>query len=169
MFLFLIHPYNIKKIDTFKQNAEQNLMIMREKENNIPGIYAYGVGNKNMKERIPVKMNGCYDDWFRDKNSGEYQIEKSESDVGINVLKKKIKTKSKKSKSLKSKEIKKEESSSPEKESKKKGKEKKKDKEDKKDKKEESESGSDDGEESGEESDEKSDKEKDTKKEDKTD
>ena len=163
-------PNKTKKTDTFKQNAEQNLMIMREKENNIPGIYAYGVGNKNMKERIPIKMNGCYDDWFRDKNSGEYQIEKSESDVGINVLKKKIKTKSKKSKSLKSKEIKKEESSSPEKESKKKGKEKKKDKKDKKeDKKEESESGNDDDEEGSEESDEESEKDKDTKKEDKKD
>ena len=126
--------------NTFKANAQQNLMIMKQKENNIPGLYAYGVGSKNMNDRIPIRMNGCYDDWFKDKNKeGEFQIEESQSDVGINVLKKKIKTKSK-SNSLKSKEMHKEESesSSAEKSKEEKKNKKKKDKKENKKKQEES-------------------------------
>ena len=94
-----------KNEDSFKEKGEQNLMIMREKEKNIPGLYAYGVGNKNMNNRIPVRMNGCYDDWFKDKNKGEFKIEESQSEVGINAIKKQIKVKSNKSESLKSKKI----------------------------------------------------------------
>ena len=103
-------------------------MIMREKEKNIPGIYAYGVGNKNMDNRIPIRMNGCYDDWFKDKDNGEYKVEESLSEVGINAIKKKIKTKSNQT-SLKSKEMQKSDSSKSKTESSKK-KDKKKDKKD---------------------------------------
>ena len=66
---------------------------MKEKEDNIPGLYAYGVGNKNMNDRIPIRMNGCYDDWFKDKNNSEFQVEESQSDIGIKAIKKKDKNK----------------------------------------------------------------------------
>ena len=128
--------------DSFKQNAEANLMIMREKEKSIPGIYAYGVGNKNMNNRIPIKMNGCYDDWFKDKNSADFQIDHSESNVGISAIKKNIKVRSNNSLSLQSKPLKKIEPSESEKKSKddkkskdKKSKEESEEESDKKDKK----------------------------------
>lgn len=152
------NSYNKK--NSFKQNAEQNLMIMREKEKSIPGIYAYGVGNKNMDNRIPIRMNGCYDDWFKDKDNGEYKVEESLSEVGINAIKKKIKTKSNQT-SLKSKEMQKSDSSKSKTESSKKKNKKKDKKDDKKEnkknkKKEESSKDEKSGEESGEESDEES-------------
>ena len=140
--------------DSFKANAEQNLMIIRGKEQKIPGIYAYGVGNKNMSNRIPIKMNGCYDDWFKDKNSADFQIEETQSDVGITAIKKKINEKSHKSLSLKSKVMKKIESSQTEKKSK----EDKKSKDKKSKNKKKDEESNDSGEERGEESDEESDK-----------
>ena len=177
-------PKQNNKSNNFKQNAEQNLMIMKEKEDNIPGLYAYGVGNKNMNDRIPIRMNGCYDDWFKDKQEGEFQLEETQSDIGLNAIKKKIKTKSNKSQSLKSKEMRKSESSESKSETGKKSKHSKKDKkedkkenkkEDKKDdkkedkkkdkKKEKSDDESEGSEESDEEDDEKS--EKDDKKSDK--
>ena len=77
---------NIYRKDSFKPTAQQNLMIIKGKEQEIPGLYAYGVGNKNMSNRIPIKMNGCYDDWFKDKNSGDFQIEETLSDVGITAI-----------------------------------------------------------------------------------
>ena len=179
-------PKQNNKSNNFKQNAEQNLMIMKEKEDNIPGLYAYGVGNKNMNDRIPIRMNGCYDDWFKDKQGGEFQLEETQSDIGLNAIKKKIKTKSNKSQSLKSKEMRKSESSESKSETGKKSKHSKKDKkedkkenkkEDKKDdkkedkkkdkKKEKSDDESEGSEESDEEDDEKS--EKDDKKSDKDD
>ena len=108
-------PNNNKKknYNTFRQNAEQNLKIIKEKENKIPGAYAYGVGNKNMDRYIPIKMNGCFDDWYKAKKNGkndeEFQIIESQSEVGINAIKKRVNSKSDKSekKSEKSKKSKK--------------------------------------------------------------
>ena len=108
-------PNNNKKKNyhTFRQNAEQNLKIIKEKENKIPGAYAYGVGNKNMDRYIPIKMNGCFDDWYKAKKNGkndeEFQIIESQSEVGINAIKKRVNSKSDKSekKSEKSKKSKK--------------------------------------------------------------
>ena len=108
---------NKKKVyNSFRKNAEQNLKIIKENENNIPGRYAYGVGSKNMDNYIPIKMNGCFDDWYKskkngnNKNDGEFQIEGSISEennnkelVGINAIKKRVNTKSNKSESIKSK------------------------------------------------------------------
>ena len=148
--------------NNFRESAEQNLEIMKEREGNIPGLYAYGAGSKNMDNRKPVVMNGTFDDWFKDKSNqqGEYKIEETASDVGINAIKKKIKTKSNQSKSLKSKGVKKSESSKSKSENKKvsnKKENKKKDKNDdkKKDKKEDD---SDEDSEESEESDEDSEK-----------
>ena len=110
-------PYN-----SFRQNAENNLKIIKEKENMIAGRYAYGVGNKNMDSYVPIKMNGCFDDWYKSKKNGdkkydgEFQVENSVSEenknrelVGINAIKKRVNSKSDKaeSKSYKSKESKK--------------------------------------------------------------
>ena len=96
-----------KTYNSFRQNAEQNLKMIKEKEKQIPGVYAYGVGNKNMDSYVPIKMNGCFDDWYNskknaDKKDGEeYQIldSASGSDVGINAIKKRVNSKSIKSES----------------------------------------------------------------------
>ena len=111
-----------KSYNSFRQNAENNLKIIKEKENMIAGRYAYGVGDKNMNRGIPIKMNGCFDDWYKTKKNGdkkydgEFQIENSISEenknkelVGINAIKKRVNSKSNKteSKSYKSKESKK--------------------------------------------------------------
>ena len=157
---------NIYRKDSFKPTAQQNLMIIKGKEQEIPGLYAYGVGNKNMSNRIPIKMNGCYDDWFKDKNSGDFQIEETLSDVGITAIKKQIDKKTNKSLSLKSKTMKKIESSKSEKDSKEK---KEKDKKGKKKEGSDEDSGEESGEESDEEDDKKDKKEKGDKKEGKDD
>lgn len=113
---------NKKPYNSFRQNAENNLKIIKEKENMIAGRYAYGVGNKNMDSYVPIKMNGCFDDWYKSKKNGdkkydgEFQVENSISEenknrelVGINAIKKRVNSKSEKteSKSHKSKESKK--------------------------------------------------------------
>ena len=108
-------PNNSKKkaYNTFRQNAEQNLKIIKEKEKSIPGMYAYGVGSKNMDSYIPLKMNGCYDDWHKSKkklkDGEEFEVLESGSEVGINAIKKRVNSKSVKSgsKSEKSKKSKK--------------------------------------------------------------
>ena len=150
--------YNNKN---YNKNYYQNdFVIEREKGKNIPGLYAFGQGNKNMKDRIPIRMNGCYDDWFREQEEGEYEVEHTESDIGLNAIKRKIRKKSNKSESLKSKVIKKSnQSKSSSKDSDKKNKKKNKKKEDKK-KKEKSDEEEDEEseEESDEESEEKSEK-----------
>ena len=97
---------NMKKTyNSFRQNAEQNLKIIKEKEKKIPGLYAYGVGDKNMDNYIPIKMNGRFDDWYKAKKSGndngqqEFQVLESGSDVGINAIKKRVNSNSHKSES----------------------------------------------------------------------
>ena len=97
---------NMKKTyNSFRQNAEQNLKIIKEKEKKIPGLYAYGVGDKNMDNYIPIKMNGRFDDWYKVKKSGndngqqEFQVLESGSDVGINAIKKRVNSNSHKSES----------------------------------------------------------------------
>ena len=101
-------PNNTKKMkktyNSFRQNAEQNLKLIKEKENKNPGVYGRGVGNKNMDNYIPIKMNGCFDDWYKDKKRGndngqEFQVLESGSEVGINAIKKRVNSKSVKSES----------------------------------------------------------------------
>ena len=115
---------NMKKTyNSFRQNAEQNLQIIKEKEKIIPGIYSYGVGNKNMDNYVPLKMNGCFDDWYKSKKNRkdgeEFEVLESGSDVGINAIKKRVNSKSVKSGS-KSEKSKKTEKSKKSKKSKKK-------------------------------------------------
>ena len=113
---------NMKKTyNSFRQNAEQNLKIIKEKEKKIPGLYAYGVGDKNMDNYIPIKMNGRFDDWYKAKKSGndngqqEFQVLESGSDVGINAIKKRVNSNSHKSESKTEKSKKKKEKSKSEK------------------------------------------------------
>ena len=121
----------------YNNNYHNDIRIEKDKENNIPGLYAFGQGDKNMKNRIPIRMNGCYDDWFRVQENGDYQLSHSESDIGLNAIKRIIRKKSNKSISLQSKDIKKSEQSKSESKEKsdKKNKEKNKKKEEKKDNK----------------------------------
>ena len=96
----------------FRQEAGHNLQINRQKGNKIPGKYASGVGDRYMDYQIPIRMNGCFDDWYKSKKNGddnkngkkkndgeEFQVLDTGSEVGINAIKKRVNSKSEKDKS----------------------------------------------------------------------
>ncbi len=100
------NSYNMKKTyNSFRQNAEQNSQKTKENEKKPTQIYTYGIGSSKMDSYKPIKMNGCFDDWYKPKKNEndetieEFQVLESNSNVGINAIKKRVNSKSEKSES----------------------------------------------------------------------
>ena len=105
-FQYIPKSNNMKKThNSFRQNAEQNSKTTKENEKRQPGIYTYGIGSSKMDSYIPIKMNGCFEDWYKprknenDAITEEFQVLESNSNVGINAIKKRVNSKSEKSES----------------------------------------------------------------------
>ena len=86
---------NSNRINNFRQKAENNLRIIKADEEKLFGSKGYG--DRNMDDYRPIKMNGCFDDWYKDGNQeeggGDFQINDSPSEEGINAIKKKVNSK----------------------------------------------------------------------------
>ena len=93
------HPKNSLEINDNKKIVNNNL------NNNENKKHIFGVGDQNMDSYIPIKMNGCFDDWYKDKNKKnennninqecEFQIDESVDNtnnqlVGINAIKQRV-------------------------------------------------------------------------------